>query len=158
MIFSERRIQGNISNPENPTGADIKKILNILPNELDETLIQEYYNFVAAVIPSMLKTINDLASQSLGKDVINSFNKRIDTLNKRFETENNTEVLIMIQQEISDLYDRIEKESDKQREWLMKLAFGAIGTVAILGGIAISVKNKEAGKKIIEEGMKVLRG
>jgi hypothetical protein len=65
-------------------------------------MIQEYYKFAAGVLPSTLKTLNDLASQNLGKDVINSFNKRIDALNKRFETEQDTEVLKIIQQEISD--------------------------------------------------------
>ncbi|WP_286230453.1 hypothetical protein [Neobacillus mesonae] len=164
--FKELLKQQGISNPENPTEDDIKKIAELLRlleqkvnnNELDETMIQEYYKFAAGILPSTLKTLNDLASQNLGKDVINSFNKRIDALNKRFETEQNTEVLKIIQQEISDLYNRIQNESDKQRTWLKQIAFGAMGAGVILGGIAISVKNKEAGKKIVEEGLKVIKG
>ncbi|WP_336883760.1 hypothetical protein [Priestia koreensis] len=164
--FKELLKQQGISNLENPTEADIKKISELLQilelkinnNELDETIIEEYYKYATVVLPGTLKTLNDLAAQNLGKDVINSFNKRIDALNKRFETEPDPEVLKLIQIEISDLYDRIQNESDKQRAWLKQLAFGVMGGAVILGGIAISVKNKEAGRKIVEEGLKVIKG
>lgn len=164
--FKELLKQQGISNLENPTEVDIKKISELSRlleqkvnnSELDETIIQEYYKFAAGVLPSTLKTLNDLASQNLGKDVINSFNKRIDALNKRFESEKDPDVLKIIQQEISDLYDRIQNESDKQRTWIKQLAFGAMGSIVVLGGIAIGVKNKEAGKKIVEEGLKVIKG
>ncbi|WP_226655864.1 hypothetical protein [Pseudalkalibacillus hwajinpoensis] len=164
--FKELLKQQGISNLDKPTEADIKKISELLQllelkinnNELDETIIAEYYKYAAEVLPSTLKTLNDLAAQNLGKDVINSFNKRIDALNKRFETEQDTEVLKLIQTEISDLYERIQNESDKQRTWLKQIAFGALGGAVILGGIAIGVKNKEAGKKIVEEGLKVVKG
>ncbi|WP_070121702.1 hypothetical protein [Bacillus marinisedimentorum] len=161
--FKELLNQEGISDLENPTEADIKKIAELLPElevneKLDKTIIQEYYKFVAGVLPNILKTVNDLASKNLGKDVINSFNKRIDTLNKRYETEKDTEILRLIQQEISSIYDRIEKESDKQRAWITKLALGTMGTVVILGGVMVGVKNKDAGKKIVEEGMKVIKG
>ncbi|AUD12391.1 hypothetical protein CW734_00495 (plasmid) [Planococcus sp. MB-3u-03] len=105
----------------------------------------------------MMKTLSDLASQSLGKDVIKSFEKRIDALNKRYETEKDPELIEKIREELSEVYDRIEKESDKQRDWLGKLAFGAMGTVVVFGGIAISIKHKEAGKKIMEEGIKAIQ-
>lgn len=144
-----------ISNPEKPTESDMEKIIKV---NLDKTMVQEYYKYLTGILPNMLETINDLASKNLGKDVINSFNKRIETLNNRYETEKDIEVLKMIQKEISDIYDRIEKESDKQRGWLLKLAYGAIGGVVILGGVAIGLKNKEAGKKIAEEGIKLLKG
>lgn len=163
--FKELLKQEGITNLENPTETDIKKISELLPilelkvnNKLDETLIQEYFNYVAGILPTTLKTINDLASQSLGKDVINSFNKRIDSLNRRYETEKDTEILKSIQKEISDLFDRIEKESEKQRDFITKLAFGVLGSVVILGGIAIGVKNKEVGKKIVEGGTKLIKG
>ncbi|MBV7509761.1 hypothetical protein KW850_32300 [Bacillus sp. sid0103] len=163
--FQELLKQNEISNIENPTESDIKKIFEQLPllelkanNELDKTMIQEYYKYVATILPNVLKTVNDLASQNLGKEVINSFNKRIDALNKRYEIEKDPEELKRIQQEISNIFDRIEKVSDKQTTFLKQLAFGAMGTIAILGGIAIGIKNKEAGKKIVEEGIKVIKG
>jgi hypothetical protein len=159
--FKELLNQEGISDLENPTESDIKKLMELLPklevNAIDETTIQEYYKFLAGVLPNTLKTVNDLASKNLGKDVINSFNKRLDALNKRYETEKDTEVLKLIQQEISTIFGRIEKESDKQRAWIKSLAFGAMGTVVVLGGIVVGVKNREAGKKIIEEGMKVIK-
>ena len=68
------------------------------------------------------------------------------------------EVLKIIQQQISDLYDRIQNESDNQRTFLKQIAFGLMGTVVILEGVAISVKNKELGKKIVEEGLKAIKG
>ncbi|QCR33580.1 hypothetical protein [Lysinibacillus sp. SGAir0095] len=142
-----------VSNPENPTKSDMEKIIKF---DLDKTMIQEYYKYLTGLLPNMLVTINDLASKNLGKDAINSFNKRIDTLNKRYETEKDIEVLKMIQKEISDIYDRIEKESDKQRGWLLNLAYGAIGGAVILGGVGIGLKNTEAGKKVAEEGIKLL--
>ncbi|MBT2583145.1 hypothetical protein [Planococcus sp. ISL-109] len=95
--------------------------------------------------------------QSLGKDVIRSFEKRIDALNKRYETEKDQELIEKIREELSEVYDRIEKESDKQRDWLEKLALGAMGTAVVLGGIAISIKHKETGKKIMEEGIKTIQ-
>jgi hypothetical protein len=163
--FQELLKEKGISNLDNPTESDIKKTIALLPllelkadTELDKTMIQEYYKFVAGVLPSMLTTVKDLAAQNLGKEVINSFNKRIDALNKKFDTEKDPEVLKMIQQEISSIFDRIEKESDKQRNWLTKLAFGIMGTVVLLGGIAIGIKNKEAGRKIVETGIKVIKG
>jgi len=143
-----------VSNPENPTESDMEKIIKV---NLDKTMIQEYYKYLTGILPNVLVTINDLASKNLGKDVINSFNKRIDTLNKRFETEKDIEVLKMIQKEISDIYDRIEKESDKQRGWLLNLTYGVIGGAVILGGVGIGLKNKEAGKKIAEAGAKLLK-
>lgn len=146
-----------VINPENPTESDMEKIIKV-NNVLDKTMIQEYYKYLTGILPNMLETINDLASKNLGKDAINSFNKRIETLNNRYETEKDIEVLKMIQKEISDIYDRIEKESDKQRGWLLKLAYGAIGGAVILGSVGIGLKNKEAGKKIAEEGIKLLKG
>lgn len=141
-------------NPENPTESDMEKIIKV---DLDKTMILEYYKYLIGLLPNMLVTINEIASKNLGKDVIHAFNKRIDTLNKRYETEKDIEVLKMIQMEISDIYDRIEKESDKQRGWLLNLAYGTIGGVIILGGVGIGLKNKEAGKKIAEEGIKLLK-
>ena len=64
----------------------------------------------------------------------------------------------MIREEISEIYDRIEKESDKQRDWLKKLANGAMGSIAIVGSIAIGFKNKELSKKLVEESLKVIKG
>lgn len=164
--FRELLKKQGISNPENPNEDDIKKVaelsqileLRVDNNELSETMIQEYYKYATAILPNTLKTLNDLAAQTLGKDVISSFNKRIEALNKRFETEQDMEVLKIIQQEISDLYDRIQNESDNQRTFLKQIAFGLMGTVVILGGVAISVKNKEVGKKIVEEGLKAIKG
>lgn len=135
----------------------MEKIIK-LSNGLDKAMIQEYYKYLARILPNMLQTINNLASKSLGQDVINSFNKRIESLNKRYEIEKDVEVLKVIQKEISDIYDRIQIESDKQREWLMKLAYGAIGGVVILGGVAIGIKNREAGTKIAQEGIKLFKG
>ena len=162
--FKEYLKKEGISNPENPTKSDLKKILALLPspaitadNVLDETLIKEYYKYLTGALPGMMKTLNDLASQSLGKDVLSSYGKRIDALNKRYEIEQDPELIENIREELSDLYDRIEKESDKQRDWLGTLAFGAMGTVVVLGGIAISVKHKDAGKKIMEEGIKAIQ-
>ncbi|MFA1643631.1 hypothetical protein AB5N96_12270 [Chryseomicrobium imtechense] len=162
--FKEYLKQEGVSNPEKPTKSDIKKILSLLPssattadNVLDETLIKEYYKYLTGALPTMMKTLNDLAAQSLGKDVVRSFEKRIDALNKRYETEKDPELIEKIREELSEVYDRIEKESDKQRDWLGKLAFGAMGTAVVLGGIAISIKHKEAGKKIMEEGIKAIQ-
>lgn len=145
-------------NPENLTVSDIKKISELQQELNDETLIQEYYNFFVGVLPNMLTTLKDFASLHLGKEVIDSINKRIETLNKRYETEKNMEVLKMIQGEISGLFDRVERESSKQRDWLTKLSYGVMGTVVVLGGIAIGVKNKEVSKEIIEGGIKVIKG
>lgn len=161
--FKELLNQEGISDLENLTEVDIEKVMKLLPKlelntKSDETIIQEYYKFLAGILPITLRTINDLATKNLGKEVINSFNKRIDTLNKRYENEKDTEVLKLIQQEISSIYDRIENESDKQRAWITNLAFGAMGTVVVLGGIAVGVKNKDIGKKIVEEGIKVIKG
>lgn len=55
-------------------------------------MIQEYFEYVAGVLPTTLKIINDLASPNLSKDVINSFIKRIDSLNRRNEKEMDTEI------------------------------------------------------------------
>ena len=119
-------------------------------------MIQEYYNLFAGVHSNILTTVKDLALNSLGKDVINLYNKRLDSLNKRYETEKDLEVLKMIREEISEIYDRIEKESDKQRDWLKKLANGAMGTAGIVGSIAIGVKNKMLLKKIAETQAELL--
>ncbi|MBT2583148.1 hypothetical protein [Planococcus sp. ISL-109] len=69
--FKEYLKQEGISNPENPTKSDIKKTLQLLPssaiatnNVLDETLIKEYYKYLTGALPTMMKTLNDLASQS----------------------------------------------------------------------------------------------
>lgn len=163
--FKELLKQEGITNLENPTETDIKKISELLPilelknnNELDEILIQEYFKYVAGILPTTLKIINDLASQSLGKDVINSFNKRIDSLNRRYESEKDTEILKSIQEEISDLFDRFERESEKQRNFITKLVYGVLGLVVILGGIAIGIKNKEVGKRIVERGTELIKG
>ena len=162
--FKEYLQKEGVSNPENPTKSDIKKILALLPsstitadNALDETLIKEYYKYLTGALPNIMKTLSDLAAQSLGKDVIRSLEKRIDALNKRYETEKDPELIEKIREELSEVYDRIEREADKQRDWLGKLAFGAMGTTIVLGGIAISIKNKEAGKKIIDEGLKAIQ-
>lgn len=162
--FKELLKEEGISNLNNPTESDVKKILELLPslatkvnNGLDEALIREYYRYVKDVLPSIMKTINDLASQNLGKDIIRSFEKRIDALNKRYETEKDPKLLEMIREELSEIYDRIVKEGDKQRDWLTKLAYGTMGTAVVLGGIAIGVKNKEVGKKIVEEGIRALQ-
>lgn len=162
--FKEYLKKEGISNSENPTKSDLKKILALLPssaitadNVLDETLIKEYYKYLTGALPAMMKTLNDLASQSLGKDVLSSYGKRIDALNKRYETEKDPELIENIREELSELYDRIEKESDKQRDWLGKLAFGAMGTVVVLGGMVISIKHKDAGKKIMEDGIKAIQ-
>lgn len=153
--FKKLLIKDGVSNPENPTESDMEKIIKF--DLEDSTLINEYYNYLTGILHNMLVTINNLASKSLGKDAINSFNKRIDTLNKRYETEKDIEVLKMIQTEISDIYDRIERESDKHRGWLLKLTYGVIGGTVILGGVGIGLKNKEVGKKIAEEGLKLLK-
>ena len=147
------------SDLDNPTNEDMKEIMELdVDNDLDNALIQEYYNLFAGVHPNILTTVKDLASNSLGKDVINLYNKRLDSLNKRYETEKDLEVLKMIREEISEIYDRIEKESDKQRDWLKKLANGAMGSVAIVGSIAIGIKNKELSKELVEESLKVIKG
>lgn len=97
--FKEYLQKEGISNPENPTKSDIKKILALLPsssiaadNALDETLIKEYYKYLTGALPNIMKTLSDLAAQSLGKDVIRSLEKRIDALNKRYETEKDPEL------------------------------------------------------------------
>lgn len=126
-------------------------------NELDETLIKEYYKYLTGALPNMMKTLNGLAAQSLGKGVIRSFEKRIDALNKRYENERDPGIIEKIREELPDVYDRIEKEADKQRDWLGKLAIGAMGTVVVLGGIAISIKHKETGKRIMDEGIKTIQ-
>jgi len=133
--FQKSLKQNGINNTENPTESDMKK-------------------YVAMALPYLLSTVKDLAAQNLGKYAIRSYNKRIDALNKRYETEKDPEELKRIWQETSEIYDRIEKESDKQRDWLTKIVFG-VGTAVVLG---FGIKNKEAGKKIVEEGIKVIKG
>ena len=143
-----------IHSPENPTESDIAKIIKF---DLDKNMVQEYYKYLAGVLPNIVTVVTNLASNSLGKDTINSFNKRIDTLNERYKAEKDIEILKSIREEISDIYDRIEKESDKHRNWLLKLAYGVAGTVIVLGGVGIALKNKEAGRKIAEEGIKLFK-
>lgn len=147
-----------ISNPENPTEFDLNKILKIPLEGLDEALIKEYYKFIADVLPHLMEMMGNLSSQNLGKHVINSFQKRIDILNERWLLEKDYQILEMIRKEISEINDRIENESDKQRNWLTGLAYAVLGTIVILGGLLISVKFKDAGQKIIEVGKKQIQG
>ncbi|MUV38770.1 hypothetical protein JNUCC1_02641 [Lentibacillus sp. JNUCC-1] len=140
-------LKQNEINPEHLSVSDIKKVSKLRQELNDDNLAQEYFKFFAGALPEMLTTLRDFASQHLGKEVIESINKRIETLNKIYETEKDIEILKMIQEEISDLFDRVEREADKQRDWLLKLSYGAIGSAALLGSVAIGVKNKETGKK-----------
>lgn len=80
-----------------------------LNKELDEKLIKEFYDFIGDVVLLIINNSKDLISQNLSKDLVNSFNKRIDALNKRYETAKNPEILRNIQIEISEIYDRMEK-------------------------------------------------
>lgn len=64
----------------------------------------------------------------------------------------------MIRVEISEINDRIENESDKQRNWLAGLSYAVIGSIVILGGLLISVKFKDAGQKIMDIGKKQIQG
>ncbi|SES27885.1 hypothetical protein [Salipaludibacillus aurantiacus] len=155
-----------IDDLSNLTEKDIKKVPEVLElittkfeeNELDQALIQEFYKFVSNNLPNIFNTLINLVSQHLGKETMETFNKRIDALNKRYEKEEDIEILKLITQEITDILDRVERETEKQRAWLSKLAFGALGTVAVVGGITVGVKNKELGKKIANEGLKYLKG
>lgn len=95
-----------ISNPNNLTEEDIKKLpglLNLIrvnadENGLDQTMINEFYKFVSNSLPTIFDSLNNLVSKHLGKETMASFNNRIDSLNRRFEREEDIEILKLITQ------------------------------------------------------------
>lgn len=155
-----------IKNPSNLTENDIRKIPELLnsikesakENSLDQAVINEFYKFVSNSLPSIFESLNNLVSKHLGKEAMALFNNRIDSLNRKYEKEEDIEVLKLITKEISEILDRVEKESDKQRAWLTKMGLGALGAVVVVGGITVSIKNKDLGKRIASEGFKYLKG
>lgn len=147
-----------INNPKIPTDLELKKILKIPLDGLDDVLIGKYYKFIEAVLPSLIDMVGNLASQNLGKDVMISFHKRVDALNERWILEKDHKILEMIREEISHINDRIEREAEKHRNWLTGLAYAVIGSIVILGGLLISVKYKDVGTKIIDTGRKQISG
>jgi len=159
------KMQG-IKNPSNLTENDIRKIPELLnsikesakENALDQAVINEFYKFISNSLPRIFDSLNNLVSKHLGKEAMASFNNRIDSLNRKYEKEEDVEVLKMITKEISEILDRVERESDKQRAWLTKMGLGALGAVVVVGGITLGTKNKELGKKIANEGLKYLKG
>lgn len=149
--------QAGVSDPENPSIKEIIKLIELdSNNKLDENLLNKYFQFTADLMPQAFEALKSLANQNLGKNYIDSINKSIDTLNKEYENATSKEEKEENHQKILELYKLVEKESDKQRDWISKLAFGAIGAVVILGGLAIGTRNKEIGKKIIEGGTKLI--
>lgn len=154
------------SDPNNLTEKDIKQLPELInlvrekteKNGLDQAMINEFYKFVSNSLPNIFDSLNNMVSKHLGKEAMMSFNNRIDSLNRRFEKEEDIKVLELITQEISEILDRVERESDKQRAWLTKLGLGALGAVVVVGGVAVSVKNKDLGKKIASEGFNYLKG
>lgn len=149
--------QAGVSDPENPSIKEIIKLFELdSNNKIDENLLNKYFQFTADVMPQAFDALKNLANQNLGKNYIDSINKRIDSLNNEYENATTKEEKEENHQKILELYKLIEKESDKQRDWITKLAFGAMGTVVILGGLAIGTRNKEMGKKIIEGGTKII--
>ncbi|WP_281217281.1 hypothetical protein [Lysinibacillus capsici] len=149
--------QAGVSDPENPSIKEIIKLFELdSNNKIDENLLNKYFQFTADVMPQAFDALKSLANQNLGKNYIDSINKRIESLNKEYENATTKEEKKENHQKILELYKLIENESDKQRDWITKLAFGAMGTVVILGGLAIGTRNKEMGKKIIEGGTKII--
>ena len=147
-----------ISNPEEPTESEFRKILNLLPDELDEILIEGYYKIIDNALPGLMKMMDKLSSQSLAKDVIKSYQSRLDVLNERWTLEEDPKVREEIQIECSEIYDRIENESDKHRNWLSGFA-KTMGSIVIIGGLAtVGIKYKDTGKKIIDAGVKSIKG
>jgi len=151
-----------IKNLDNLTENDIKRIpelLNLIKEDsLDKTIINEFYKFISSSLPDIFNSLNNLVSKHLGKEAMASFNNRIDSLNRKYEKEEDVEVLKLITKEISEILDRVERESDKQRAWLTKMGLGALGAVVVVGGITLGTKNKDLGKKIASEGFKYLKG
>jgi 3-dehydroquinate synthetase len=99
-----------------------------------------------------------LATQNVSKDYINSINKRIEKLDKEYLNTTSDEEREKNHQKVLELYKLIKEESNDQRDWIKTLGFGALGTIAVIGGIAVVTRNKEVGKKIVEEGIKVIKG
>ncbi|MED3576077.1 hypothetical protein [Cytobacillus praedii] len=155
----ELLIQNGIKDPENPTTKDILKLLELeSENKLDNTLIKEYFQYVGTAVPKLFDTLQSYASQHVSKDYMKSLDKRIDTLNEAFNNAKTEEERNKNHEEVHKIFQEMKEESREQRNWILKLAMGTLGTLAILGGFAIGVRNKEAGKKIVEEGIKVIKG
>lgn len=152
-------IQNGINNPVNPTTEDILKLLELeFENKLDRALIKEYFQYNRTAVPKLFDTLRTYASQHVSKDYMKSLDKRIDTLNEAFKNATTEEERNKNHEEVHKIFKEMKEETREQRNWILKLSMGALGTAVILGGIAIGVKNKEAGKKIIESGIKTIKG
>jgi hypothetical protein len=157
--FKELLKQEGISDPENPSNKDILKLLELNSNnKIDSTLLKEYFQFLTGTKPKVLDTLKSFAAENVSKDYIQSINKRIDVLNKEYESCKTEDEKDRNHQNILELYTLIKKESDDQRKWITNLSLATLGTVVVAGGIAITVRNKEAGKRIVEEGLKAIKG
>ncbi|WP_174734353.1 hypothetical protein [Mesobacillus harenae] len=148
-----------IKDPENPTNEELLKLLQLHSNnQLESDLVKNYFQFFSGVIPALTDSLKSFASQHVSKEVIGSLNKRIDMLNREYEKATTPEERDRNHQEIIEIYQMILGESEKQRGFLKSLGYGALGAGIIVGGIAISIKNKEASKKMVTEGLKYIKG
>lgn len=149
----------DIKNPESPSKKDILKLLELeTNNKLDETLLKEYFQFQRGAVGVAFDALKSLATQHVSKDYINSINKRIETLDKEYLNTTSDEEREKNHQKVLELYKLIKEESNDQRDWIKTLTFGALKTLAVIGGIAVVTRNKEVGKKLVEEGIKVIKG
>lgn len=153
--LSELLNEHGISSVEGMTLEDFKRVLDL--NITDPKVLKQYYSFISEAVPKVLQGINNLVSQNISKDVVKTFQMRVEALNKRFETEKNPEVLNSIRSEVSEILDRIQEESNSQRSWIKSIGFGAIGVTALAGAVVIGVKNKEVGKNIAQTGLNMLK-
>lgn len=154
----ETLIQNGIKDPENPTTKDILKLLELeSKSQIDKETIKNYFLYANQAVPKLIEALEKLVSQHVSKEYMETLKSRIETLNEAFKNAKTEEEREKNQEEVHKILQLMKEESKEQRNYLLKIGFGVVGGVIILGGAAFTVKNKELGQKIIEEGLKVVK-
>lgn len=149
-----------IKNPESPTEKDNLKILGMIFKSKDETeqeFFKSYFTTVNAAGAAVFDGLKHLANANVSKEYIGSVNKVIDQLNKDYDKATTEAEKERIYNRIIEQLDRIKEESKDHREFLKQLGLYGIGTLALLLGGVVAVKNKELGKEMLEKGLKAFR-
>lgn len=150
-----------INNPLNPTDGEAMKILAMMANTQsasDDAFFKAYFQNMTQAATAVIGGLKSFANAHVSKEYIESINKVIDQLNKDYEKATSDEEKEKIYNRIQQQLDRIREESEDTKGFLKRLGLYACGTALAVGAVAVTIKNKEAGKALMTQGMKMFKG